>query len=124
MPSSGGSYLRLKDGSLRRLTPEEEQAHRRAAGYKSFPEALDETMEEKALSAAAVFDRLKEALGCDSDTELAYHFGTTSQNIWNRRNRNSVPYREAVFVALWAGASLDYLLTGRGGPGAERTVPQ
>jgi hypothetical protein len=114
LPSAGGSYIRRKDGSLRRFTPEEEEAHARAAGTMTFPEAADETLADERFSAAAVFDRLKEALACDTDSELAFWLGTTSQNIWNRRNRNSVPYREAIFLSLSLRVSLDYLLTGRG----------
>lgn len=112
-PIRGGSYIRRKDGTLHRLTPEEEQERQRAAGYKTFAEAVDETLAQQHLNAAAVFDRIKETLGCDSDAELAHHFGTTSQNIWNRRNRNSVPYREAVFVSILVDVTLDYLLTGQ-----------
>jgi len=68
------------------------------------------------LSASAVIDRLKEALGADSDAELAWLFGTSPQSLSNRRSRNSVPYREAVYVSRWAKVSLDYLLTGAGRP--------
>jgi hypothetical protein len=113
-PAKGGSYIRRKDGTLHRLTSAEQDALHRKAGYKPFPEAVEETLSDQRFSAAAVFDRIKEALGCDSDAALANLLGSNSQNIWNRRNRNSVPYREAVFVSLWAKVSLDYLLTGRG----------
>ena len=57
---------------------------------------------------------LRNLLGCDTDLELAWIFGTSPQNISNRRNRNAVPYKEAIYLALWAGLSLDYLLAGRG----------
>jgi len=108
-PRSGGSYIRQKDGTLRRLTPEE---HAALSWGKSFDQAVDELLADEGFSASAVFDRIKEAMGCDTDVELAFWLGTTSQNIWNRRNRNSVPYREAIFVSVWARVSLDYLLTG------------
>lgn len=112
-PKRGGSYLREKDGSLRRLTPEE-QDQIAAKNRRSFQEAVDEVFADDALSAASVYDRLKEALGCDSDAALAWVLGISPQGLWNKRNRNKVPFREAVFVSLWCRVSLDYLLTGRG----------
>lgn len=81
---------------------------------ESFGDAVNTTLDDEQLSAAAVIDRLKEVLGADSDAELAWIFGTSPQSLSNRRARNSVPYREAIYVALWACVSLDYLLTGRG----------
>lgn len=114
-PKTGGSYLRREDGSFRRLTPNEEESLS-ARGRKSFAEAVDQTLTDERLGADAVFDRLKTALGADSDAELAWIFGTSPASLSNRRKRNSVPYREAVFVALWAHVSLDYLLTGKEGP--------
>jgi CI repressor-like protein len=85
-----------------------------SAGRKTFAAAVVQTLADQRFSAAAVFDRIKEALGCDSDAELAWIFGTSPQNISNRKKRNSAPFREAIYVALWADVSLDYLLTGRG----------
>ena len=82
----------------------------------NFDQAVDEALSEERFSAVAVFDRIREALGCESDAALAWIFGTSPQNISNRKKRNSVPYREAVFVSLWAGAPLEYLLTGEGKP--------
>lgn len=111
-PRQGGSYLRQEDGSLRRLTQEEQAA--RKGPRKSFSENVNSTLAREELGASAVFDRIKEALGCDSDAELAWIFGTSPQNVSHKRKRNSVPYREAIFVSLWAKVSLDYLLTGRG----------
>jgi hypothetical protein len=117
-PRRGGSYILREDGARHRLTPEEEAArrtHERAVGIrKSFAQAVDETLAPEELSASAVFGRIKEALGCDSDAELAWILGTSPQSLWNRKNKNSVPYREALYVALWVRVSIDYLLTGRG----------
>lgn len=76
--------------------------------------AIERLQGDERYAANAVIDRLKECLGCDSDSELAWILNTNRQNIWKWRTRNSVPYREAVFLALWARLSLDYLLTGRG----------
>jgi hypothetical protein len=109
-PTAGGShYVRGLDGVFRRIGPPVSRRTR-----KSFADAVDRALEDQRFSASAVIDRIREALGCDSDTELAWIFGTSPQHIWNRRNRNTVPYREALFVALWADVSLDYILTGRG----------
>lgn len=115
-PAKGGSYIRRKDGSLHRLTPDEEESLSARGGRKTFAEAVDQTLADERLSANAVFDRLKTALGADSDAELAWIFGVSPASLSNRRRRNSVPYREAVFVALWARVSLDFLLTGQEGP--------
>lgn len=111
IPTRGGSYLREKDGSLRLLTPAELG---QLDGRRSFQEAVDETLSDERFGAPAVYDRLKDALGCDSDAALAWVLGTSPQGIWNKRNGNRVPFREAVFVSIWANVSLDYLLTGRG----------
>lgn len=109
-PIAGGRYLRHKDGTLERLPEGSPIGEER----KSFSEAVDEALADERFSASAVFDRIKEALGFDSDAALAWLFGTSPQSIWNRKRRNSVPYREAIFVALWANVSLEYLLTGEG----------
>lgn len=103
----GGSFIRQKDGSL--IPSDPAQA---AAGRLNFDQAVDELLSEERFSASAVFDRIKEVLGCESDVALAWIFGTSPQHISNRKKRNSVPYREAVFISLWADASLEYLLTG------------
>ena len=84
-----------------------------ASARKSFAESVDELHKDPALRASAVIDRIKQVLGCDSDAELAWVFGSSPQSISNRRKRNSIPYREAVYVALWANASLAFLLTGQ-----------
>jgi hypothetical protein len=85
-----------------------------AAARLNFNDAVEETLRDERFSASAVFDRIRETLGCESDAALAWVFGTSPQNISNRRKRNSVPYREAIYVALWAKASLEYILTGVG----------
>jgi hypothetical protein len=78
----------------------------------TFSQAVDATLSDDQFSAVAVFGRMKEALGADTDAELAWIMGTSPQSLSNRRKRNSVPYREAVYVSLLARVSLDYLLTG------------
>ncbi|MGD9924333.1 MAG: hypothetical protein AB7V13_23255, partial [Pseudorhodoplanes sp.] len=52
---------------------------------KSFAEAVDDHLAREEFSASAVITRLKEALGCDSDAELAWIFGTSPQGLSNRR---------------------------------------
>ncbi|MET2831229.1 helix-turn-helix domain-containing protein [Mesorhizobium shangrilense] len=64
------------------------------------------------LNASSVFDRIEEAMGCETDAELAWWLGTSRQSLSNRRRANSVPYREAIFVARWSRLSLEYLLNG------------
>ena len=58
-----------------------------------------------------MFDRMKEALGCETDAGLAWWPGTSPQSLSNRRPANSVPYREATFIACRSRLSLKYLLT-------------
>lgn len=106
---SGGSYLRLDDGSLRRRTPEEEMS-----GRLTFSEAVDKLLSEDRFSATAVIERLKEAVGAETDAAFAWLTGISQQSLWNRKKRNSVPYREAVFIAAWSNCSLEYLITGEG----------
>ena len=77
-------------------------------------EAVDQLLAEERFSASAVIDRMKEAMGVDSDADLAWWFGTSPQSLSNKKGRNSVPYREAVFVAHWTRSSLTYILTGEG----------
>lgn len=111
-PTRGGSYLRNPDGSLRRLTEEEQQA---LSGPRyTFAEMVDEFLSEDRFSATAVIARMKEAIGQDTDAEFAWITGISQQSLTNRKARNSVPYREAIFISYWARCSLKYLLTGEG----------
>jgi hypothetical protein len=112
-PRQAGSFIREKDGTLRRQSPEE-QAARAARNRKTFPEAVDQLLGEERFSASAVIDRMKEAMGVESDADLAWWFGTSPQSLWNKKSRNSVPYREAIFIANWTRSSLKYILTGEG----------
>lgn len=77
-----------------------------------FKGVMEDVLGEERFSAAAVFERIKTALGCKSDADLAWLIGVSPQSVWNRKNRNVVPYKEAVLVAVQAGVSLDWLLTG------------
>ena len=60
-----------------------------------------------------MFDRIKEVLGLSKDAELAWVFGISPQSLWNRKSNNSVPFKEAIFIAHIADVSLEYLLTGQ-----------
>lgn len=108
-----GSFLRQKDGTLRKLSPEE-QAERAARNRKTFPEAVDQLLAEERFSATAVIERMKEAMGLESDADLAWWFGVSPQSLWNKKARNSVPYREAIYIATWTRSSIEYILTGVG----------
>jgi len=79
-----------------------------------FKGVMEEVLGEERFSAAAVFERIKKALGCKSDAELAWYIGVSPQDVWNRKNRNVVPYKEAVLVAVQGSVSLDWILTGEG----------
>lgn len=111
-PTRAGRYLRSPDGTLRLLSLEEEMARDKRTG---FSEAVELMLGEDRYSAAAVFERLKQAIGTGpKDADLAWWMGVSPQNIWNRKSRNTVPYREAVYVSVTANVSLQYLLTGDG----------
>jgi hypothetical protein len=102
-----------EDGKIDRAKFDE-AVLRHLSGKQNIAEAIERTLSAQLFSATAVFDRLKEALECESDSELAWMLGTTPQNISHKRRRNSVPYRETVFVSLWRRVDLAYLLTGVG----------
>ena len=60
-----------------------------------------------------MLDRMKEAAGLSSDSQLADWLKTSRSTVSKWRKRNAVPYAEAVYLALMQHASLDYLLTGQ-----------
>lgn len=64
------------------------------------------------ITAGAVLDRMKEVAGLRSDSELAERLKTSRSTVSKWRNRNAIPYAEAVFLALAQNSSLDYILTG------------
>lgn len=65
------------------------------------------------LSAAAVFDRLKERLPAPSDSQLAVVLGICRPGMSKRRYRNSIPYAAIVRACIRHGVDLDWILTGR-----------
>lgn len=64
--------------------------------------------------AVDVITRMKAVLGVESDIELSTHFGGSKTLMSNRKMRGSVPYEEAMELAVAHGLSLDWLLLGRG----------
>jgi hypothetical protein len=66
-------------------------------------------------SANAVLDRLQQALGVSSDSDLCKAIDVNRATLGNWRNRDSVPYSLCVNLSDKLFLSLDWLLTGRGG---------
>lgn len=91
-----------------------------ATARKGFQESVDKLLSDQRYSATSVFERIKEAMGATSDAELAWWLGVSPQNIWNKKRRNSVPYREAIFIAGFSNTSLSYILTGEADPHSDR----
>jgi hypothetical protein len=108
----------------RRLSTEAEAVWWTNVERGSFAKAVDDLLSEERFSAATVFARIKEVLDLRTDAELAWVLGISPQSLWNRKNKNSVPFREALFIAHRANVSLEYLLTGetpgRRGGGSRR----
>lgn len=75
-------------------------------------------MDEKQIT-QDVIDRMKEITGCKSDIELSTRLGGSKTMISNRKIRGSVPFHEAMDLAITTGASLDWLILGRRGEDAE-----
>jgi hypothetical protein len=67
----------------------------------------------EAVNAAAVIERMKEAVECRSDAELAEFLGIRKTTVSSWRQRGSVPYAECVRIAYHTHSSLDWLITGR-----------
>lgn len=80
-------------------------------------------LDDERFGAAAVIERLKQALGVASDSALADALRTTRQNVSKWKARETVPYAEAVFVSFLKNVSLDYLLAGDVGEGTKLRQP-
>ncbi|POZ50677.1 helix-turn-helix domain-containing protein [Methylovulum psychrotolerans] len=65
-------------------------------------------------SAAAVLDRLQQALSVESDSELSREIGINRATLGNWRNRNSIPYSLCINICEKENLSIDWLLTGEG----------
>lgn len=63
-----------------------------------------------------VLDRICEAYGFSQKTQLANHFDIASSSLSNRYTRGAISYDFAAHCALETGASLQWLLTGKGQP--------
>ncbi|EMO2484175.1 phage repressor protein CI [Enterobacter hormaechei subsp. xiangfangensis] len=63
-----------------------------------------------------VLDRICEAYGFSQKIQLANHFDIASSSLSNRYTRGAISYDFAAHCALETGASLQWLLTGKGQP--------
>ncbi|EOC0418884.1 phage repressor protein CI [Cronobacter malonaticus] len=78
-------------------------------------------IEELGLNNEDVLDRICEAYGFSQKIQLARHFEIASSSLANRYSRDSISYDFIVHCALETGASLAWLLTGKGSPFAIAT---
>jgi len=62
---------------------------------------------------AVVLGRLQDALGVNTDTDLASVLGVKRATLGAWRSRNSTPYAECIKIAKCKNISLDWLLTGK-----------
>ncbi|QOL13268.1 phage repressor protein CI [Dickeya dianthicola] len=61
-----------------------------------------------------VLDRLCEVYGFTQKIQLARHFNITASSLQNRYSRGAISYDFAAFCSLETGASLRWILTGKG----------
>ncbi|MEO3990263.1 phage repressor protein CI [Pseudocitrobacter cyperus] len=71
-------------------------------------------IEDLGLNNEDVLDRICEAYGFSQKIQLARHFEIASSSLANRYSRDSISYDFIVHCALETGASLAWLLTGKG----------
>ncbi len=71
------------------------------------------SMDTKRLS-SEVITRMKAVVDAESDIELSTYFGGSKMLMSNRKMRGSVPYDEAVQLAIEREVSLDQLILGKG----------
>lgn len=71
-------------------------------------------IDELGFSNEDVLDRICEAYGFALKVQLARHFEIASSSLANRYSRDSISYDFIVHCALETGASLEWLLTGKG----------
>lgn len=67
-------------------------------------------------TAAAVIDRMREALEVRSDTALAAALGVAKTTVSSWRRRDSIPYEKCIEIAIRANVHMHWLLTGEGEP--------
>ncbi|MFB9951976.1 helix-turn-helix domain-containing protein [Rhizobium puerariae] len=61
----------------------------------------------------AVIDRLRKAMGVDSDTDLSTALGVNKSTVSAWRTRKRIPYAEVVQVAFKTRENIEWLLTGK-----------
>ncbi|NIP50671.1 MAG: bacteriophage CI repressor, partial [candidate division Zixibacteria bacterium] len=61
-----------------------------------------------------ITDRLREALGLKSDTDLAGELGMTLGALRNHKTRRTIPYGQIAELCSRKGISMDWVLTGEG----------
>lgn len=66
------------------------------------------------MDSSEVIERLKQVFDVNKDSELAEALGKHRNFVYALRQRDSVPYDECARVAHETGASLDWLILGRG----------
>jgi hypothetical protein len=69
-----------------------------------------------------IIDRIKIIEGVKKDKEVAELLGIDQRNLATAKSRGIVPYHKLVRYSSMSGASLDYLLHGRGPQKLERVV--
>jgi hypothetical protein len=71
-------------------------------------------------SAGEVIERMKKALHCRNDSDLASVLNVAQTTVSSWRNRGSVPYEQCVQIALNTHTNLEWLLLGRGWQGEDK----
>lgn len=72
------------------------------------------------LQAGPVINRMRQAVGVDTDIALGAVFGLRTAAVSGWRSRNKVPYEECVILAQRKNISMDWLLFGIGSPDLAR----
>lgn len=71
---------------------------------------------ESQISGEEVLDRICQVYGFSQKIQLANHFNIAASTLQNRYTRGNVSYDFAAFCALETGASIEWLLLGKGTP--------
>lgn len=61
-----------------------------------------------------IIQRMRDAVGCENDTQLARFLGTGNSTVIGWKNRNKVPADQCVLISSKTGVSLDWLIFGKG----------
>lgn len=76
-----------------------------------------------ALSVDAIIDRMKSAMDCETDSDLARRLGLHKMTVSSWRSRESTPFETCFEVSQNYGVSMDYLLTGQPPAVTSQTTP-